>query len=229
MENSRNKSPNVRINFGNFFQPCGLEEAVNRLSITLSFYLMDIDETINVEEYCTLLSSKMDNGEINEKYGENKYMAHLRGSEPWPFIDHPLIYYIEANKQLNTGDREAAWFALSQAKYYLGLMGHFFEIDSNIKISTSLREARSKGGLERTKSYDKAYQKFAELLNEKKPGQGWSSQTEAIEGIEDALKEFMVKNTPLINLENLTEKLHKWINNQTIIKKAYKLTRAEKV
>jgi hypothetical protein len=135
-------------------------------------------------------------------------------------------YYLTklAEKYLKENNVELAWSALSEARYYCGVLGEFITDNEERQKEKTVRDQRSKGGIVRAnKNIMPARQEVIRLLKDKCPPEKWGSEKQAAQAIAQDSLDFIVKEkiSLMHNIETHTKTIITWMKNEAEVKAAF--------
>lgn len=140
----------------------------------------------------------------------------------------PLIlgYYLSARFNHANNETDKAWSALSEAYYYLGEIAGICQQRYPVSLATqehedSLQSPQSRGGKTKALRFQSIKHKLIELLDEKKPEQGWPSKDMALKAILDELLKFNKGTEYPLSSENLGKTVLNWSRQDETIKAAF--------
>ncbi|KFK97742.1 MULTISPECIES: hypothetical protein [unclassified Serratia (in: enterobacteria)] len=137
-----------------------------------------------------------------------------------------LGFYLSAKFNYENNNIDKAWSALVDALYYLGVISGICQERYPVSLATqehedSLSSPKSIAGKTKALRLHPIKHKLVELLDEKKPEQGWSSKNMAVNDILDELLQFNKDTRSPLAPTNLSNTVLKWSCKDEIIKAAF--------
>ncbi|ALE55201.1 hypothetical protein AC233_11340 [Burkholderia sp. HB1] len=205
-----------------------LAETIENSHTQLSELLEILNPDESYEELKGALLDKLDGGLTTDDLWQELMLRYFNQSDP----DHyfiPIIiscsYNMQAQREMDSGQTEKAWFFLTEGSYYRGLAEGKAVDESTLTIAEQRHENGKKGGVRKAQKIKPARDEVVRLLHEKRPAAGWNTKVEAADAIVRDLMGFVKANEVPLTLSNLPRKLQEWLSKDPDVSAAFDATK----
>lgn len=161
-----------------FIGPCSLEAGVSRTHTQLFWAAVMLEPELTFEELWDSLAHPIEQSSMDGKWWHE---TMKREGTDWGYINCiavSLAYLFEAERALKAGQREVAWEALAEARFFCG---HANASTKHLYVGiTKFRQAGATGGFQTSqKKYGPLIGEALRFVKETAPDGGWHSRMDA--------------------------------------------------